>query len=134
MSKRHLFAYERRDDMATATKILTMKAVRIYSYGGPQVLVEENAPMPKPSSAEVLIEVHAAGVNPIDWKVREGYAKEWLRHKLPLILGWDVSGVIKELVAESKVSKKAMRYTASSTQDAMVHMLNTLSAKLKTSP
>jgi NADPH:quinone reductase-like Zn-dependent oxidoreductase len=92
--------------MATATKISTMKAVRIHSYGGPQVLVEENAPMPKPSSGEVLIEVHAAGVNPIDWKVREGYAKEWLRHKLPLILGWDVSGVIKELGSGVKGFKK----------------------------
>ena len=83
-----------------------MKAVRIHSYGGPQVLVEENVPMPKPSSGEVLIEVHAAGVNPIDWKVREGYAKEWLRHKLPLILGWDVSGVVKELGSGVKGFKK----------------------------
>lgn len=74
-----------------------MKAVRIYSYGGAQVLVEESAPRPEPSAMEVLIEVYAAGVNPIDWKVREGYAKGWLRHKLPLILGWDVSGVIVEL-------------------------------------
>jgi NADPH:quinone reductase-like Zn-dependent oxidoreductase len=92
--------------MATATTISTMKAVRIHSYGGPQVLVEENVPMPKPSSGEVLIEVHAAGVNPIDWKVREGYAKEWLRHKLPLILGWDVSGVVKELGSGVKGFKK----------------------------
>src|SRR4030065_541083 len=83
--------------MATTTTISTMKAVRIHSYGGPQVLVEENAPRPEPSSGEVLIEVHAAGVNPIDWKVREGYAKGWLRHKLPLILGGEVSGVIVEL-------------------------------------
>ena len=83
-----------------------MKAVRIHSYGGPQVLVEENAPMPKPLSEEVLIEVHAAGVNPIDWKVREGYAKGWLRHKLPLVLGWDVSGVIKELGSGVKGFKK----------------------------
>jgi len=74
-----------------------MKAVRIHLYGGPQVLVEENAPRPEPSSLEVLIEVHSAGVNPIDWKVREGYAKGWLNHKLPLIIGWDVSGVIAEL-------------------------------------
>jgi NADPH:quinone reductase-like Zn-dependent oxidoreductase len=92
--------------MATAATILTMKAVRIHSYGGPQVLVEENAPMPEPSSGEVLIEVHAAGVNPIDWKVREGYAKDWLRHKLPLILGWDVSGVIVELGSGVKGFKK----------------------------
>jgi NADPH:quinone reductase-like Zn-dependent oxidoreductase len=83
--------------MATTKTISTMKAIRIHSYGGPEVMVEENAPRPEPSSGEVLIEVHAAGVNPIDWKVREGYAKGWLKHKLPLILGWDVSGVIVEL-------------------------------------
>ena len=74
-----------------------MKAVRINSYGGPEVLVEEDAPRPEPSTKEVLIEVYAAGVNPIDWKVREGYAKGWLRHKLPLIPGWDVSGVLVDL-------------------------------------
>ncbi|MGE5893935.1 MAG: NADP-dependent oxidoreductase [bacterium] len=83
--------------MATMTSLATMKAVRIHSYGGPQVMVEEDAPRPEPFSGEVLIEVHAAGVNPIDWKVREGYAKGWLKHKLPLILGWDVSGVVVEL-------------------------------------
>jgi NADPH:quinone reductase-like Zn-dependent oxidoreductase len=83
--------------MTTATKTATMKAVRISSYGGPEVLTEEYAPTPEPLAREVLIEVYAAGVNPIDWKVREGYAKGWLRHKLPLIPGWDVSGVIAEL-------------------------------------
>jgi NADPH:quinone reductase-like Zn-dependent oxidoreductase len=92
--------------MATTSTISTMKAVRIHSYGGPQVLVEENVARPEPSSEEVLIEVHAAGVNPIDWKVREGYAKGWLRHKLPLILGWDVSGVIVELGGGVKGFKK----------------------------
>jgi NADPH:quinone reductase-like Zn-dependent oxidoreductase len=97
---------ERRDDMATTATISTMKAVRIHSYGGPQVLIEENAPRPEPSSGEVLIEVHAAGVNPIDWKVREGYGKGWLKHKLPLILGWDVSGVIVELGSGVKGFKK----------------------------
>lgn len=97
---------ERRDDMASGTSISTMKAVRIHSYGGPQVLVEEDAPRPEPSSGEVLMEVHAAGVNPIDWKVREGYAKDWLRHKLPLILGWDISGVIVELGKAVKGFKK----------------------------
>lgn len=92
--------------METTTSISTMKAVRIHSHGGPQVLVEENAPRPEPSSGEVLIEVYAAGVNPIDWKVREGYAKFWLRHKMPLIFGWDVSGVIKELGSGVKGFKK----------------------------
>jgi NADPH:quinone reductase-like Zn-dependent oxidoreductase len=83
-----------------------MKAVRIHKYGGPEVLVYEDAARPTPASGEVLVEVHAAGVNPIDWKVREGYAKGWLNHKLPLILGWDVSGVIAELGNAVKGFKK----------------------------
>src|SRR5258708_1413468 len=75
----------------------TMKAVRIHNYGGPEVLQYEDAPRPKPKPGEVLIRVHAAGVNPIDWKVREGYAKDFLKHTLPLIPGWDLSGVVEEV-------------------------------------
>jgi NADPH:quinone reductase-like Zn-dependent oxidoreductase len=74
-----------------------MKAVRIHSYGGPDVLQYEAAPRPKPGKGEVLIRVHAAGVNPIDWKVRAGYMKDFIPYSFPLILGWDVSGVIDEL-------------------------------------
>lgn len=70
----------------------TMKAVRIHEYGGPEVLKYEDVPRPKPGPGEVLIRVHAAGVNPIDWKVREGYIPSF---SLPLILGWDVSGVVE---------------------------------------
>ncbi len=73
----------------------TMKAVRIHAYGGPEALVYEDAPLPEPEPGEVLIRVHAAGVNPLDYKVREGYAKDWLKHQLPLIPGWDVSGTIE---------------------------------------
>ena len=74
-----------------------MKAVRIHNYGGPEVLQYEAAPRPKPGKGEVLIRVHAAGVNPIDWKVRAGYMKDFIPHLFPLILGWDVSGVIEEV-------------------------------------
>ncbi len=76
---------------ATATG--TMKAVRIHDYGDVDVLQYEDAPRPTPGAGEVLVRVYAAGVNPIDWKVREGYGKE--RRNLPLILGWDFSGVIE---------------------------------------
>ena len=73
----------------------TMKAVRIHRYGGPEVLKYEEAPRPKPGAGEVLIRVHAAGVNPVDWKIREGYFKGRVDHSLPLILGWDLSGVVE---------------------------------------
>jgi len=73
----------------------TMKAVRIHEYGGPEVLRYEEAPRPQAGSGEVLIRVHAAGVNPVDWKVRAGYAKDRLKYKMPFIPGWDVSGAIE---------------------------------------
>jgi NADPH:quinone reductase-like Zn-dependent oxidoreductase len=73
----------------------TMKAVRMHEYGGPEVLKYEDAPRPEPAPGEVLIRVHAAGVNPVDVGIRSGYLKERMKHKLPLIPGWDVSGVIE---------------------------------------
>ena len=72
-----------------------MKAVRIHQYGGPEVLRYEEAPQPQPQHDDVLIRVHAGGVNPVDWKIRQGYLKERLHHSLPLILGWDLSGVVE---------------------------------------
>src|SRR6266403_2235374 len=77
----------------------TMKAIRIHNYGGPEALQYEDAPRPKPQAGEVLVRVHVAGVNPIDWKVREGHMKDFWPHKFPLILGWDVSGVVEEIGA-----------------------------------
>jgi len=74
-----------------------MKAIRIHNYGGPEVLKYEDSPRPEPQAGEVLIRVHAAGVNPIDWKVREGYMKDFWPHKFPLTLGWDLSGTVEEL-------------------------------------
>lgn len=74
-----------------------MKAIRIHEYGGPEVLELEEAPIPKPATDEVLVKVYATSVNPVDWKIREGARKEKFPADLPLILGWDVSGVIKEV-------------------------------------
>ena len=49
-----------------------MKAVRIHSFGGPEVLEIEDAPRPEPREGEILIRVRAAGVNPVDYKIRSG--------------------------------------------------------------
>jgi NADPH:quinone reductase-like Zn-dependent oxidoreductase len=73
----------------------TMKAVRIHEYGGPEVLKYEDAPRPQPTAGEVLIRVHGAGVNPVDRGVRSGFLKERLKYTLPMIPGWDVSGVVE---------------------------------------
>jgi NADPH:quinone reductase-like Zn-dependent oxidoreductase len=72
-----------------------MKAVRMHKYGGPEVLIYEDAPRPVPGPAEVLIRIHAAGVNPVDWKIRAGYLKDIRPYTFPLILGWDLSGVVE---------------------------------------
>jgi len=74
-----------------------MKAVRIHSYGGPEVLKYEDAPEPTPGKGEVLVKVYAAGVNPVDWKVREGYLKQAINYPLPLIPGWDVAGIVESI-------------------------------------
>lgn len=76
-----------------------MKAIRIHQFGGPEVLRYEDAPCPVPDAGEVLIRVHAAGVNPVDWKIREGRLQGRINHHLPLTLGWDVAGVIEQLGA-----------------------------------
>jgi NADPH:quinone reductase-like Zn-dependent oxidoreductase len=77
----------------------TMKAVRIHQYGGPEVLKYEDASKPQAGPGEVLIRVHAASVNPVDWKIRAGYLQQMLKYELPLIPGWDVSGVVDSVGA-----------------------------------
>ncbi|MFZ1643815.1 MAG: NADP-dependent oxidoreductase [Candidatus Contendobacter sp.] len=78
-----------------------MKAVRIHAYGGPELLHYEDAPRPQPKPDDLLIRVRAAAVNPVDWKIREGYLQGFLNHRLPLILGWDVAGEVVEVGPEA---------------------------------
>ena len=72
----------------------SMKAVRIHEYGGPNVLTYEDAPRPEPDEDEVLIRVHAAGVNPADWQIRFG-KRFVVEEPFSLVLGLDVSGVVE---------------------------------------
>jgi len=72
-----------------------MKAIRFYEYGGPEVLKYEDVPKPEPGPGDVLVRVHAAGINPVDWKIRAGLAKGLIPVSFPAILGWDVSGVVE---------------------------------------
>jgi NADPH:quinone reductase-like Zn-dependent oxidoreductase len=78
----------------------------MHSYGGPGVLQYEDARRPQIRKGEVLIRVHAAGVNPLDWKVRAGLLNGSVQHKLPLIPGWDVSGVVDEVGAGASRFKR----------------------------
>ena len=73
-----------------------MKAVAINAFGGPERLRLCELPRPKPERGEILIRTVAAGVNPVDWKIREGSLSK-VSHGFPLIPGWDVAGVVDEL-------------------------------------
>ena len=77
-----------------------MKAVRIHQYGGREVLSIDDIPVPAIAPDEVLVRVVAASINPVDWKVREGYLAQMIPHALPLTLGWDVSGVVEAVGAQ----------------------------------
>lgn len=81
-----------------------MKAVRMHAFGGPEVLVYEDAPRPELRAGEVLVRVHAVGLNPPDWYLREGYKmlpREWQpKVTFPIIPGTDVSGVVEAMASD----------------------------------
>jgi len=72
----------------------TMKAVRIRSFGGPEVLELADLERPVPQDDEVLIRVRAASVNPVDYKIRSGSYPMVKQDQLPQVLGRDVAGEI----------------------------------------
>ncbi|MFT6396592.1 MAG: NADPH:quinone reductase-like Zn-dependent oxidoreductase [Bradymonadia bacterium] len=77
-----------------------MKAIRIHGYGAVETLCYEDAPLPEPGAEDLRIRVHAAAVNPVDWKIRAGYLAEMIPHEMPLTLGWDVSGIVDQVGAD----------------------------------
>lgn len=83
-----------------------MKAIRQHEYGGPEVLRYEDAPVPELMPGEVRIRVHAIGLNPPDWYLRDGYKMlppEWQPQvPFPVILGTDISGVIEAVADDVK--------------------------------
>jgi NADPH:quinone reductase-like Zn-dependent oxidoreductase len=84
----------------------TMKAIRQHEFGGPLVLRYEDAPFPILKPGEVRVRVHAVGINPPDWYLRDGYKMlppEWQPQvSFPLILGTDISGVIEAVADDVK--------------------------------
>ncbi|MGH3142810.1 MAG: alcohol dehydrogenase catalytic domain-containing protein, partial [Gaiellales bacterium] len=70
-----------------------MRAIRQEALGGPGVLELVDVPQPEPAPTEVLVRVAAAGVNPVDWKVRTrgGFLEP------PFTIGWDVAGTVEAL-------------------------------------
>lgn len=74
-----------------------MKAVAIKQYGGKEQLKEIDIPKPTPKEKQVIVKLHATSINPIDWKLREGYLKAMMPFEFPIILGWDVAGIVEEV-------------------------------------
>jgi NADPH:quinone reductase-like Zn-dependent oxidoreductase len=74
-----------------------MKAVVLHEYGGPDKLKYEDVPDPVATEGQVLVRVAATSVNPIDFKMRSGAAKDLFPLEFPAILGWDISGIVREL-------------------------------------
>jgi NADPH:quinone reductase-like Zn-dependent oxidoreductase len=74
-----------------------MKAVVIHEYGSPKVLKYEDFQDPKPGPGEVLVRMQAASLNPVDWKMRSGAAKDRFPVNFPGIIGRDVAGIVREL-------------------------------------
>ncbi|MER9875488.1 NADP-dependent oxidoreductase [Mesorhizobium sp. M0195] len=82
--------------------MITMKAVRIHDFGGPEVLSLDAVPLAQPHDDEVTLKVYAASVNPVDYKVRKGSSGA----DLPVTLGRDVSGVVELCGTRAHTLKK----------------------------
>lgn len=71
-----------------------MEAAMLEEFGSK--LAVKKQPTPEPREGEVLVKIKASGVNPVDAKLAQGYMKDRLPHEFPLILGWDMAGVIEK--------------------------------------
>jgi NADPH:quinone reductase-like Zn-dependent oxidoreductase len=90
-----------------------MKAVRLHGYGGIDQLRYEEVPTPEPGSGEVLVKAAATSVNPIDWKMRSGAAKDRMPVTFPALLGRDISGTVAKVganVTNPQLGQKVMAF------------------------
>ncbi len=77
-----------------------MQAIRLHSFGAAEQLELEDVPMPVHGARDVLVRVVAAGINPIDWKIRSGAVAAFFPVQPPVTLGWDAAGVVTAVGAE----------------------------------
>lgn len=90
-----------------------MKAIVIDDFGGPEKMVLREMPMPALAPDEVLVRIAYAGVNPVDWKIRDGLMQKIFPHRFPLTLGWDASGTIEQVgrdVSRSRIGEFVYAY------------------------
>jgi NADPH:quinone reductase-like Zn-dependent oxidoreductase len=78
-------------------RCVLMKAVVLHEYGGPNKLIYEDVPDPVAGEGQLLVRVAASSVNPIDFKMRRGEAKDRFPLEMPEILGRDISGTVREV-------------------------------------
>jgi NADPH:quinone reductase-like Zn-dependent oxidoreductase len=71
-----------------------VRAIQVERFGGPEVMRVADLEQPVPGPGEVLVRVRAAGINPVDWKVRSGSSGDWFG-KPPYVPGWDLAGVVE---------------------------------------
>jgi len=74
-----------------------MRAIQIQQYGGTETLQLVNIDTPKINADDILVQIKATSINPVDWKIREGYLQEFIPYALPVTLGWDVAGVVTQV-------------------------------------
>jgi NADPH:quinone reductase-like Zn-dependent oxidoreductase len=114
-----------------------MKAVYITEYGNAQKLMFGNIAKPVINADQVLIKVQGAGVNPVDWMVREGFIKDSGQHTLPLTLGWDAAGEVVERgvnVEKFELGERVFVYAPISEQGAYAEYLAVDSNLVATAP
>ncbi len=75
----------------------TISAIQVHAYGDADQLKLAQIARPEPQAGEVLVRVHAAGVNPVDWKIRSGAMKDFMQQKFPYVPGADLAGVVEEV-------------------------------------
>lgn len=96
-----------------------MKAIVIENYGHADELHEQDVPKPTINDNQILIQQYATSINPIDWKLREGYLKDGFNFEFPIILGWDSAGVVAEVgknVSQFKVGDRVFSRPATTAQ------------------
>ncbi len=92
------------------------KAYRLHSYGGPECIRLDDVPVPTPGPSQALVAVSAVGMNPFDWKIREGHVRDHVPLQLPTILGVDFVGTVVALGAGAtrlKIGDRVMTMSTS---------------------
>jgi NADPH2:quinone reductase len=95
-----------------------MRAIGCTEYGGLEVIKELGIKKPIPGPGEVLIKIHAAGANPVDYKIRQGRLKDRMPNIFPIVFGWDAAGTIEaasEGIGDFSIGDEVFAYTRKDT-------------------